>query len=181
MIILGIDPGSRVTGYGVVDATTNQLRRLGGGCIRTSGDDISPKLKEIYDGISEVIREYRPQVVAVEKVFVSINVKSALLLGHARGAAICACAADNLNIYEYSPRGIKKTITASGSATKDQVHFMVRAILNLKINVSQDESDALACAITHYQHIPMLQSIDGLPAETRYRELMHNEQYRAAS
>ncbi len=174
MIILGIDPGSRVTGYGIIDGRSNQLRRIASGCIRTSGEHVGRRMKQIFTELSSVIAEYRPEVVAIEKVFVAVNVRSALMLGHARGAAICACAAQDIDIYEYAAREIKKTIAANGAASKDQVQFMVKAILALDshLRLSQDESDALGCAITHHQHMPMLESIEDSAKGRRFMQPM---------
>ena len=171
MIILGIDPGSRVTGYGVVHGRSGRLRRVGGGCIRTSGNNVAQRMKQIFNGLTGVIDEFRPHVVAVERVFVSVNARSALMLGHARGTAICACAAKDLEVFEYAAREVKKTIAANGSATKEQVQFMVRAMLSLKSSPSQDEADALACAITHYQHLPMLKAMEGELDVRRFRRI----------
>ncbi len=170
MIILGIDPGSRITGYGIIDGRSSQLRRIASGCIRTRGDSLGQRMNQIFSGISSIIDQYQPQTIAVEKVFVAVNVKSALMLGHARGAAICACAVKDLEIYEYAAREIKKTVAASGNATKEQVQFMVTAILSLTEQPQQDESDALACAITHHQHLPMLESLEDTLKAHRFRQ-----------
>ena len=158
MRILGIDPGSRVTGYGVIESSTGQVRYIDSGAIKTSSDALPIRLSEIYHGISDVISTHQPETAVVEKVFVSVNPQSALKLGHARGSAICACAANLIDIYEYSAREIKKTITGSGSASKDQIQYMVQMLLTLSDTPGEDEADALAGALTHFQHIPLLES-----------------------
>ena len=111
---------------------------------------------EIYHQITDVICKYEPQIAVVEQVFVSVNPQSALLLGHARGSAIVACAASELEIYEYAARQIKKSITGNGSAAKEQIQYMVQMLLSLKKMPDPDEADALAGAITHYQHMPIV-------------------------
>lgn len=164
--ILGIDPGSRVTGYGVIECNSNQIRYVSSGSIRLTEDDLSQRLHRIFESITGVIDRYQPQVAAVEQVFVSVNPQSALKIGHARGSAICACAANRLAIEEYSAREIKKSVTGTGSAKKDQVKYMVLMLLGLDEIQSQDEADALAAAITHFQHIPLKESIKNSPNRT---------------
>jgi len=158
--ILGIDPGSRVTGYGVIEYEKNQIRYVNSGAIRMSEADLSKRLYRIFEDISNAIKQYRPHVAAIEKVFVSVNPQSALKIGHARGSAICACAANNVETYEYAAREVKQTVSGTGAASKDQVKYMVMLLLGLEAIQSQDEADALAVAITHYQHIPLLTSLD---------------------
>ena len=159
MRILGIDPGSRVTGFGVIECDTNHIKYLDSGAIRLPQGSLSERLYQIFEGIGAVIKQHRPHVTAVEKVFVSVNPQSALKIGHARGSAICACAANGIEIHEYAAREIKRTVTGTGSASKEQVQYMVLMLLGLARVESQDEADALATAITHYQHIPLLDSI----------------------
>ncbi len=154
--ILGIDPGSRVTGYGVIECRSDRIQYVCSGSIKLPTGDLSERLSEIYHQITDVICKYEPQFAVVEQVFVSVNPQSALLLGHARGSAIVACAASELEIYEYAARQIKKSITGSGSAAKEQIQYMVQMLLCLKKMPDQDEADALAGAITHYQHMPIL-------------------------
>ncbi len=165
--ILGIDPGSRATGYGVIECDSNQVSYLAGGAIRLADDNLCRRLLRIFEGISNVIHRYRPDVAAVEKVFVSINPQSALKIGHARGSAICACAANDVAIEEYSVREIKQSVTGTGSADKDQVKYMMQMLLGLDEIDTQDEADALAVAITHYQHVPLQNAVRG----SHYREL----------
>ena len=148
--ILGIDPGSRATGYGVIESGGGRYTYLVCGVIRTSGSlSLPERLKEIYDGICEVIESHRPMTVAVEDLFVSVNPRSALKLGHARGVAILAAVQHGLPVYEYTPRVVKQGLTGYGQAGKEQVQQMVRALLKLSASPSQDASDALAVAICH--------------------------------
>ncbi len=159
--IVGIDPGSRVTGYGVIECDKNHIKYVDSGSIRMPQGDLPQRLHQIFEGIGAVITQHRPTIAAVEKVFVSINPQSALKIGHARGAAICVCAAHDVQIHEYAAREIKRTVTGTGSASKEQVKYMVLMLLGLEDVKIQDEADALAAAITHYQHIPLLESIEG--------------------
>jgi crossover junction endodeoxyribonuclease RuvC len=147
--ILGIDPGSRTTGYGVIDSDGKKSVHVASGCIATKGEDLPQRLGEIYRGIAEVIAIHRPQEMAVEQVFVSKNAASALKLGQARGAAICAGVAAGLQVAEYTPRMIKQALVGSGGADKGQVEHMVKLILQLRGELAADQSDALAVAISH--------------------------------
>ncbi len=147
--ILGIDPGSRVTGFGVIENTAKGLRHVDSGCIRLSEDDLGQRLKTIYDGVVEVIQTREPDIVVVEKVFVSNNANSALILGHARGSAICATVNCGLPVVEYTALQVKRAVVGTGGAAKQQVQHMVRALLNLTTNPAADAADALACAICH--------------------------------
>ncbi len=147
--ILGIDPGSRITGYGVIDSDGTRSVHVVSGCIATKGGDLAQRLGEIYKGIAEVIADHRPQEMAVEQVFVAKNAASALKLGQARGAAICAGVAAGLTVTEYTPRMIKQAVVGTGAAAKGQVEHMVRLILQVKGDLTADQSDALAVAISH--------------------------------
>jgi crossover junction endodeoxyribonuclease RuvC len=147
--VLGIDPGSRVTGLGIVDLGPGGLRHVHSECLRLPGDDLAPRLKRIYDGVSAVIREHAPDVVVVEKVFMSRNVHSALVLGHARGSAICAAVTRDVPVFEYSAREVKRAVVGTGSADKAQVQHMIRVLLGLDAEPPADAADALACAICH--------------------------------
>ncbi|WP_027966901.1 crossover junction endodeoxyribonuclease RuvC [Halomonas halocynthiae] len=149
MLILGIDPGSRVTGYGVVDVSAAQPCYVASGCIRTSGDDLAQRLAQIYAGISEVVARYAPGEFAIEQVFMSKNADSALKLGQARGCAIVCAANHGLLVNEYGPRQIKQAVTGTGAAEKAQVQHMVTAILALSSTPQADAADALAIALTH--------------------------------
>jgi crossover junction endodeoxyribonuclease RuvC len=146
--ILGVDPGSRVTGFGVVDVVGNRTTAVEWGSIRTGGEH-SERLRSIFLGVGELVREYRPAEIAIEKVFLSRNADSALKLGQARAAAICATFAGDVSIHEYSARHIKKAVVGRGAAEKDQVQRMVRMILGLDEPIAADAADALAAAICH--------------------------------
>ena len=148
--ILGIDPGLRITGFGLIEKAGSRLAYLGSGCVRAPEDGSLPlRLKAILDGLREVIAEYRPQQVAVEIVFVNVNPQSTLLLGQARGAAICAAVDAELPVAEYTALQVKKAVVGNGHAAKEQVQHMVRRLLALPGDPSPDAADALACAICH--------------------------------
>lgn len=146
--ILGIDPGSRATGYGVIDRKGHALSFVTCGVIRTSEKKPFPeRLEEIYDGICEVIDAYKPQLVGVEDIFTAINPRSALKLGHARGVLILAARQHGLLLEEYSPTVVKQAVAGYGQAPKEQVQQMVRVLLKLAASPSHDAADALAVAI----------------------------------
>jgi len=147
--ILGIDPGSRVTGYGVIETDGVRSRHLASGCIRTTAGDFPARLGEIFHGVREVLVEWQPQQVAVEQVFVSRNAASALKLGQARGAAISAIVTLDLQVFEYTPAAVKQGLVGNGRAEKEQVQHMVRVILGMQGKMALDESDALAVALCH--------------------------------
>ncbi|MGP4123595.1 MAG: crossover junction endodeoxyribonuclease RuvC [Sodalis sp. (in: enterobacteria)] len=148
-VILGIDPGSRITGYGIVRQRGRKLSYLSSGCIRTKVDDFPGRLKLIYAGISKVITQFQPNCLAIEQVFMAKNVDSALKLGQARGVAILAAINLDLPVFEYAARQVKQTVVGTGTAEKSQVQHMVRTLLTLSANPQADASDALAVAITH--------------------------------
>ncbi|OCG37844.1 crossover junction endodeoxyribonuclease RuvC [Gilliamella sp. Gris1-4] len=148
-IILGIDPGSRLTGYGVIHQTGRQLTYLGSGCIRTAVDDLPTRLKRVYAGVSEIILQFRPDMFAIEQVFMAHNADSALKLGQARGAAIVAAVNNNLPVFEYAARLVKQSVVGTGAADKKQVQHMVKLLLKLPASPQADAADALAIAITH--------------------------------
>ena len=147
-IILGIDPGSRITGYGVVKMGRSRASYIASGCIRVSALPLSERLKAIFEGISQVVTDYSPTKVAVEKVFMSKNPDSAIKLGQARGVAIVACAMFDLPIFEYSATQIKQAIVGRGHADKNQIQHMVNALLSVEESQA-DAADALATAICH--------------------------------
>lgn len=147
--ILGIDPGLRVTGYGIVDRDGNHLTYVASGCVRSEGSELPVRLKHILDGLSEVIARHGPHQAAIEQVFVNVNPQSTLLLGQARGTAICAAVLGGLPIAEYTALQIKQAVVGKGHAAKDQVQEMVRRLLGLATAPGTDASDALACAICH--------------------------------
>lgn len=148
-IILGIDPGSRVTGYGVICQIGRQLTYLGSGCIRTNTTELPARLKLIYAGVSEIITQFSPDFFAIEQVFMAKNADSALKLGQARGAAIVAAVNHDLPVFEYAARQVKQTVVGTGGAEKSQVQHMVKSLLKLAANPQADAADALAIAITH--------------------------------
>ncbi len=148
--ILGIDPGSRVTGYGIIESSgQNKTRYIASGCIRIQADSFPERLKQIYDGISEVIALYRPDEMAIEQVFMHKNADSALKLGQARGAAICACLSADLPVSEYAARQIKQALVGKGSADKSQVQHMVKILLGVQGAMPNDASDALGICLCH--------------------------------
>lgn len=155
--ILGIDPGSRVTGYGVLDSDGIRSRYVTSGCIPAKGDHLDSRLACIYDGLRSIVEDCRPTHVAVERVFVSRNADSALKLGQARGAAICATLGCGAELHEYAARAVKQSVVGRGSADKVQVQHMVQAILSLDGLSAADEADALAVALCHAHHWPLAQ------------------------
>jgi crossover junction endodeoxyribonuclease RuvC len=148
-VILGIDPGSRVTGYGVIKSANQQLTYIDSGCIRTGDGDLTQRLYCIFNGVCELMEQHQPNEVAIEQVFIHHNPSSALKLGHARGVAMVACASHRLPVHEYSPREIKQAIAGYGAAEKTQVKHMVVQLLRLNAAPQNDASDALAIAICH--------------------------------
>ncbi|MDH3634079.1 MAG: crossover junction endodeoxyribonuclease RuvC [Gammaproteobacteria bacterium] len=151
MIILGIDPGSRTTGFGLVENQANRLRYIDSGNIRVSGDSLPQRLGCIFNEIENVIQIHRPEQMSIENVFMARNPDSALKLGQARGAAICAAYRAGLEIAEYAPREIKQAIVGSGAANKEQVQHMVKRLLGIRLQLKADEADGLAIAICHAQ------------------------------
>ena len=149
MLILGIDPGLRITGFGVIEQTGGKLRYVTSGCIKSGAGDLAARLKTLLEGISEVIASNRPQEVAIEKVFVNVNPQSTLLLGQARGTAICAAVIAGLPVAEYTALQVKQAVVGKGHAKKEQVQHMVKRLLSLPGDPSPDAADALACAICH--------------------------------
>ncbi len=148
-IILGIDPGSRITGYGLIRQQGRTLEYLGSGCIRTESDDLAGKLGQIFAGVSEVILQFQPDTFAIEQVFMAKNADSALKLGQARGSAIVAAVNSKLPVFEYAARSIKQAVVGKGGADKKQVQHMVVHMLKLASTPQADAADALAVAICH--------------------------------
>ena len=154
--ILGIDPGSRVTGYGLVDADRGRLVFVACGVVKTTAQQpLAYRLNEIFEGINEVVQLHRPVIAAIEEVFLATNPRSALKLGHARGAAVVAVMQNGLTVYDYSPRAIKKGVVGYGQAGKSQVQHMVRVLLGLSGAPSADAADALAVAICHANQLQL--------------------------
>jgi crossover junction endodeoxyribonuclease RuvC len=147
--ILGIDPGLRATGFGILEKAGGKLVYITSGCIKTASGELPLRLKTIIDGLAEVIGDNSPVQVAVEKVFVNVNPQSTLLLGQARGAAICAAVMHNLPVSEYTALQVKQAVVGNGHAKKEQVQEMVKRLLRLAGDPSPDAADALACAICH--------------------------------
>lgn len=150
MRILGIDPGTRITGYGIIDVEGNRLRHVDNGIVKTRSSDPLPiRLKAIYDGLTVVLKEFSPEAVAIEQVFLAKNPKAALTLGHARGTAVIASVNLNLEVHEYSALQVKSAVVGYGHAAKQQVQHMVKTLLNLPEVAQEDAADALAVAICH--------------------------------
>ena len=150
MRILGIDPGSRITGYGVIATNGHDIGFVACGTIRTGDEtDFSRRLLTIFQDLGEVIRTHQPTVAAVEDIFISRNARSALKLGHARGAAVVAALHHDLAVFDYPARQVKQTVAGYGQAEKSQVQQMVRTLLHLSSTPSADAADALAVAICH--------------------------------
>ena len=155
--IIGIDPGSQITGYGIIDIMGNKTTYVDSGCIRTpSGQPLANRLRSIFEAISQIISQYRPDEMAVEQVFMHRNPDSALKLGQARGVAICAGAVQDLPVSEYAPRAIKQAVVGSGGAVKEQVQHMVCALLDLPQRPQSDAADALAVALCHVHTLQTL-------------------------
>jgi crossover junction endodeoxyribonuclease RuvC len=148
-LILGIDPGSRVTGYGLIQEQNNKLQYVDSGCIRTGDGEFTDRLLQIFNGICHLMDEYKPNEVAIEQVFMHKNASSALKLGHARGVAMVACASHRIQVNEYSAREVKQSVVGYGAAEKDQVKQMVVNLLMLSKAPQSDAADALGIAICH--------------------------------
>lgn len=155
MVILGIDPGLSMCGYGVVDVSNNMVRCLDYGCIRTAkAPDMPAKLGKIFDELTSIIQTYQPSHCAIENVFYHENVNTAIVMGHARGVAMLAAQRAQLQIFEYAPREIKMSVTGFGAASKEQIQAMVQNILKLKKTPRPlDASDGLAVALCHYHRV----------------------------
>ena len=149
MKILGIDPGLRTTGFGLIEQHGNKLSYIASGTIKTADGTLPERLKTILAGVSEIVRTYRPDTAAIEKVFVNVNPQSTLLLGQARGAAICALVSADLCVAEYTALQVKKGVVGQGRASKEQVQEMVKRLLLLSGTPGSDAADALAVAICH--------------------------------
>jgi len=160
--ILGIDPGISVTGWGIVEAEGDSLRHLDAGTIHpTRSEGFPGALKKIYKGLEEVIKRYSPREAAVENIFYARNARAALILGHARGAALLSIANAGLEVHEYTPLEIKKALVGFGGAGKEQVKAMVKSLLHLKGDCEEHCSDALAVAICHIHSSNYRKKISG--------------------
>lgn len=151
-LILGIDPGSRITGYGLVETERQQQHYISSGSIRPDGDTFPKRLAQIFAGLTTIIERHQPEVVAVESAFMAKNADSALKLGQARGVAIAAAARFDLEVFEYAPRAVKQSVVGNGGADKAQVQQMICRLLGLKGELGPDASDALAIAVCHAHH-----------------------------
>ncbi|MFT7234946.1 MAG: crossover junction endodeoxyribonuclease RuvC [Methylophagaceae bacterium] len=147
--ILGIDPGSRKTGFGIIELNDRKITHVINGRLMVGDGDFPERLRQIFVGLTDLIERYHPDMMAVEKVFLHKNADSALKLGQARGAAICAGVSQNLSVHEYTATQIKKAVVGNGHAKKDQVQYMMSIILALPDMPDEDAADALACAVTH--------------------------------
>jgi crossover junction endodeoxyribonuclease RuvC len=147
--ILGLDPGSQATGFGIIDWEHGDARYVASGAIRTSGAAFPPRLRQIFEGVLGLMREFGPQEVAIERVFMHRNADSALKLGQARGAALCAVFGDASEVFEYAPREVKLAVVGQGGAQKEQVQLMVRTLLRLQGELGADAADAIGIALCH--------------------------------
>jgi crossover junction endodeoxyribonuclease RuvC len=146
---LGIDPGSRITGFGVLDFDNDRAYYVASGSVRSIDGDFSARLRLIFRSVAEIVAEYRPDAVVIESIFVHRSAMSALKLGQARSAALCATFGLDIAVFEYAPREIKQAVVGSGAATKAQVQHMVVSLLQLQGDPSPDAADALAAALCH--------------------------------
>ena len=150
--ILGIDPGSRLTGFGIIEVQQRKSVYITSGCIRMQSKPMPSRLHEIYTGINQIIVQYQPNVSVIEQVFMYRNAASALKLGQARGVAIVACVQHGLPVHEYAPTQIKQAVVGTGRADKVQVQHMVKVLLSLPASPPADAADALATALCHAHH-----------------------------
>ena len=158
--ILGIDPGSRITGFGIIDTFSGSKQQyVACGNVKTQVKSIPDRLKIIFENISEIIQHYQPDEMSIENVFVHVNPGAALKLGQARGAAICAGVTQNLPVAEYSPTQIKQAVVGKGHAKKAQVQYMITLLLKLPSQPTNDAADALACAMCHARHLHYSQKL----------------------
>ena len=162
MRILGIDPGSRFTGFGIVDIDGDRTIPVHFGVIKAGTGEFTSRLGIIFNGVRDLVEQYRPDEAAVETVFVSKNASSAIKLGQARGAAVCAIIAGEVSVAEYSPRTVKQAIVGRGAADKAQVQHMVRILLALQETPAEDAADALAVALCHHHTQSTLNRMSGM-------------------
>ena len=150
--ILGIDPGSQITGFGVIEAYRDHSSYVGSGCIRTAGTPFNSRLQQIFVELKDLVRDHSPDEIAIERVFVHRNADSALKLGHARAAALCATFEQGTSVHEYAAREVKQAMVGTGAASKAQVQHMVKVLLGVSGELQADASDALAIALCHAHH-----------------------------
>ena len=147
--VLGIDPGSRLTGYGIIEVNGNHTTHIDHGCIRVKGTALADRLRQIFDGVSTIIDRYQPEEVAVERVFMHKNADSALKLGQARGVAIAAAAVGERQVFEYTANQVKQAVVGRGHAEKGQIQRMIQILLCLNETLQADAADALGVALCH--------------------------------
>ena len=164
--ILGIDPGSRQTGYGIIDSDGINSRYVASGCIYVKGDSLPERLGDIFGRVSDIVTEWQPVEMSIEQVFVNKNVDSALKLGQARGAAICAGVQGQLQVSEYTPKEIKNAVVGTGNAAKEQVQHMIAMLLKLDNKLQADEADALAVALCHAHQRKLIGKIPAMNRKT---------------
>ncbi|TNF65914.1 MAG: crossover junction endodeoxyribonuclease RuvC [Gammaproteobacteria bacterium] len=169
MLILGIDPGSRITGFGIVKAIGRQCEYVTSGCIRIKSELQHDRLHEVFDGISQIVQAYRPDEAAIEQIFMFQNPQAALKLGQARGAALVALSHHKLDTSEYSAKQIKQAVVGKGAAQKSQVQHMVQSFLKLSAKPQADAADALAVAICHFHTAQSLKHLSGASKIVRGR------------
>lgn len=168
-LILGIDPGSRKTGFGIINYVSGRSEYVTSGVIRLPAGELAPRLKIIFDSVTELVELHCPQELAIEQVFMAKSAGSALKLGQARGAAIVACATRGMDVSEYSARQIKQSVVGTGAADKGQVQHMVRALLKLPAEPQEDAADALAAALCHAHTRQSMINIAGAKSVRRRR------------
>ncbi len=169
MRILGIDPGSRITGYGIIEVAAGASRYIDCGCIRTGEGTLPQRLKIIFASLSEIIVDAQPDAVAIESVFMNRNADSALKLGRAQGAAMCAAVNQDLDVTEYTPAQVKQAVVGKGNAAKEQIQHMVKILLGLSRSPQADASDALAVALTHIHTSQTLSKVNQVNAARQGR------------
>jgi crossover junction endodeoxyribonuclease RuvC len=167
--ILGIDPGSRITGFGLIEIEGHQARYLASGCLRIKSEGVDLRLKEIFDGLGEVIKTFSPDTSAIEQIFMHKSPDSALKLGQARGVAIVTLAHHGLPVSEYSARQIKQAVVGYGAADKTQVMHMVKILLKIDHDLKADAADALAVALCHFHTSRSLLHLEGATKTVRGR------------
>ena len=172
-IILGVDPGSRTTGFGIIRAEGRHIEYLDSGCIRVGQKPMAERLQIIFHSLATLIGEYRPEEFAIEQVFMARNPDSALKLGQARGAAIVSAANSGLAVHEYSARQVKQAVVGKGGADKAQVQHMVQALLALSRKPQEDAADALAIAMCHAHMSQSVLRVAGAGGKVRSGRVRH--------
>lgn len=165
--ILGVDPGSRKTGFGIIELDGKRISHVVNGRLMVGDGEFADRLKQIFDGLTDLITRYHPEIMVVEQVFLHKNADSALKLGQARGAAICAAVNQQLLVHEYTATQIKKAVVGNGHASKTQIQYMMSVMLKLAEPPVEDAADALACALTYANHQALGSTIQRLPEGMR--------------